>query len=63
MFIQLVNIFASSNTTVKNMSMFTHSVTGQIQFQFSLLIPYRERQFPYNNNYKLWYYLSQKLKL
>ena len=28
--------FASSNSTVKNKSMFVHSVTGKIQFQSSL---------------------------
>ena len=45
--------FASSNTTVKNMNMFVYSITGQIQFQFSVSLRNRETQFPYNDNYML----------
>ena len=42
--------FPSGNNTVRNMSMFADSLTGQIQFQFSLETSNRETQFHYNNN-------------
>ena len=34
--------FASSNITVKSMTMFVHLIIGQIQFQFSLSLSNRE---------------------